>query len=168
MFFSFGMIAMHIHIAAKQNFETTIEKAWDLSTDLSQFSSFFPGYLLIPAVKDIELLYQEPHVGGKRLVHNADGTTLEEEILIFAPYEKHSYSLYGFVFPFSWLVSLGKGTWTYEKKADQTLVTWKYDFTVRSLLLAPLTHILLHLFMQKAMAQCLRNMARSFHEANVD
>jgi len=159
---------MQIQIAVNQNFETTIEKTWDLSTDLLQFPSFFPGYLLIPAVKEIELLYQEPHVGGKRLVYNADGTTLEEEILLFAPYEKHSYSLYGFVFPFSWLVSLGKGTWTYEKSAEQTLVTWEYQFTIRSLLLTPLTYMLLHLFMKKAMAQCLRNMATSFHEANVD
>ena len=158
-----GSKLMYIETVAQENMCGTQESVWSVVTDLTRFPSFFDGFMVIPSVKQIEVLYEEPIPGGKRKVYNSDGSILEEELLVFTSPVEHQYRLYGgFTFPFSWMIHEAYGTWSFSKLSDtQTSVAWTYRFHVRSRLLAPLTYLVVKLFFTKAMSLCLKSMART-------
>ena len=70
---------MHIETAAQEVMCGSQESVWSVVTDLTRFPSFFDGFLVIPAVQKIEVLYEEPIAGGMRKVHNRWGV---EELLL--------------------------------------------------------------------------------------
>jgi len=157
---------VNISTAVSQIFDASLATAWEVAIDSSQFPSFFDGFVLIPAVEKIELFYENPKVGGKRKVHNSDGSILDEEILVFSPQAEHSYQLSGFRFPFSWMVATASGSWVFEQREDKTLVSWTYRFTTASWLLAPITYLVVHIFFRTAMARCLKKMADYCQESH--
>ena len=154
---------MHIETVAQENMCGNQESVWSVVTDLTRFPSFFDGFVVIPSVERIDVLYDEPISGGKRKVHNSDGSILEEELLDFTPHSEHRYRLCGgFTFPFSWMIHGAEATWICSKVSDtQTNVVWTYRFHVRSRLLSPLTYIVVKLFFAKAMSLCLQSMAKA-------
>ena len=158
-----GSKSMHIQTVAQENMCGSQESVWAVITDFARFPSFFNGFVVIPSVERVEVLYEEPVAGGKRLVHNSDGSVLEEELLVFTPSSEHRYRLFGgFTFPFSWMIHEAQATWSCSKVSDtQTRVSWTYRFHVRSLLLAPLTYVVVKLFFTRAMSLCLQSMSKA-------
>lgn len=153
---------MHIETAAQEVMCGSQESVWAVVTDLTRFPSFFDGFLVIPSVEKIDVLYEEPVAGGMRKVHNSDGSVLEEEILVFAAPVEHRYRLCGgFTIPFSWMIHGAQATWICSKVSDtQTSVSWTYRFHIRSRILAPLTYVVVKLFFTRAMSLCLKSMAK--------
>ena len=82
----------------------------------------------------------ELEVGKVRRIHNTDGSSLDEEILIHEPPNAHAYRLYGdFRGIAKLLVREGRGDWTFVAIADaQTEVSWRYEFRLTSALAWPL------------------------------
>ena len=154
---------MHIETAAQEVMCGNQEGVWSVVTDLTRFPSFFDGFLVIPAVQKIEVLYEEPVPGGMRKVHNSDGSVLDEELLVFTAPVEHRYRLCGgFTFPFSWMIHGAQGTWTFSQVSDtHTSVSWTYRFHIRSRILAPLTYVVVKLFFTRAMSLCLTSMAKA-------
>ena len=64
---------MRLHIHTKRHFNGALQEVWDLVTDMERFPSFFGGFGPIPAVTQVEVLYDTPKKGEKRKVHSADG-----------------------------------------------------------------------------------------------
>ena len=152
---------MNIRTSAHCRFEGSPQEVWDIITDMERFPHFFDGYGLIPAVVRIELQYENPAIGERRLVHSSDGGIVTEEILAFVPQVEHRYRLIdGFAPPFSWMVSSAEGTWRIEDREDGVHVTWDYLFVVRSLLLVWLTAPVVWVFFRGAMQRCLDKMAK--------
>ena len=154
---------MHIETAAQEVMWGSQESVWSVVTDLTRFPSFFDGFLVIPSVEKIDVLYEEPVVGGMRKVHNSDGSVLDEELLVFTAPVEHRYRLCGgFTIPFSWMIHGANATWICSKVSDtQTSVLWTYRFHIRSRILAPLTYVVVKLFFARAMLLCLKSMAKA-------
>ena len=154
---------MKIETVAQEKMCGSQENVWSVITDFARFPSFFNGFLVIPSVERVEVLYEEPIPGGKRRIHNSDGSVLEEELLVFTPNSEHRYRLYGgFTFPFSWMIHGAEATWMCSRISDtESNVSWTYQFHVRSKFLAPLTYIVVKVFFTRAMSLCLRAMAKA-------
>ena len=157
---------MYFEVSVQKNMQGNQEEVWSLVTDLERFPSFFNGFVVIPSVERIEVLYKEPFLGGQRRVHNSDGSVIEEEIISFTPHSEQQYRLCGgFSVPFSWMIYGAEATWLCTVISEtETNVSWKYRFHVRSLLLAPLTFIVVKLFFVRAMWLCVQSMAKACTE----
>ena len=139
------------------------ESVWSVITDLKRFPSFFDGFFLIPGVERIEVLYDEPTPGVKRMIHNSDGSVIEEELILLSPHREHRYRLCsGFTIPFSWMIHGAEANWICTEDQENSIdVAWTYRFHVRSMFLAPLTYIVIKLFFSRAMQRCLDAMAQA-------
>ena len=93
-----------------------------------------------------------------------DGTVLSERVTVLDPPVRHAYVLTGFRPPFSWLVTQGEANWTFAGHEFGSRVRWDYEFTLARRWLAPVTALMLQLFMRRAMHRCLKNMARALAE----
>ena len=158
-----GSPLMHVETVAQEKMRGSQESVWSLVTDLDRFPSFFDGFVVIPSVERIEVLYEEPLPGGQRRVHNSDGSVLDEELLVFTPNSEQQYRLCGgFTFPFSWMIYGAEATWLCSRVSDtETNVSWSYRFQVRSRILFPLTYVVVKLFFTRAMSLCLKSMAKA-------
>ena len=154
---------MRLHIHTKRHFNGALQEVWDLVTDMERFPSFFGGFGPIPAVTQVEVLYDTPKKGEKRKVHSADGGIITEEIVDFSPPKEHRYRLIGgFAPPFSWMVFDAEGVWRLSEGDDGTWVVWDYSFGIRSWLLIWLTAPLVWIFFRGAMKKCLDKMAHTY------
>ena len=134
--------------------------AFALMSDMERFPSFFTGYGPIPHVVRCELATDLPvGVGTKRLITSADGSVLEEVILVHEFGKEQVYRIEkGFIPPFSWMVAAAQGHWFFEVKGDETEIRWRYRFELTSQFFVPLAGFIVHLFFKGAMRRCLRNM----------
>jgi hypothetical protein len=149
---------MQVHCHAERNFSCPPARVFELMVDPVRFPLAFRGYGLIPAIRTIEL--ETPLAAGAiRRIHNADGSTLTEQITILDPPSLHAYTLGGFRPPFSWLVVRGDARWSVDGEDSQAFVRWDYVFTLSTGLAWPLAAVLLRVFMARAMQRCLDNMA---------
>ncbi len=106
-----------------------------------QMPKLLRGWGPVPAVERAELLDGGELAPGKvRRIHNSDGSSLDEEILVHDPPRAHGYRLCGqFRGIAKLLVREGRGDWTFtEIDATHTQVTWRYAFTLTSVLAWPL------------------------------
>jgi hypothetical protein len=149
---------MQVHCHAERNFPCPSHRVFDLIVDPVRFPLAFRGFGLIPAIRSISL-NGSLAVGEHRRIHNADGTTLIDQITALDSPSLHTYILGGFKPPFSWLVTRGDARWTVCASGPLTQVRWDYAFTLTSPLVWPLAAVLLQLFMARAMQRCLENMA---------
>ena len=155
---------MYIRTQAIAVFDSSIDEAWDFVTNMERFPTFFNGFGPISGVEKIELQYTEPSVGGRRLVHSADGSCITEEIEVFEPNREHTYRLIdGFTPPFVWMVSSAQGQWLLEQTPKGTRITWNYAFTIRAVLLSWLTAFIVKVFFRGAMQRCLDAMAQDIN-----
>ena len=152
---------MDIDVTAHACMHGTRESVWSVVSDLKRFPSFFDGFFLIPGVNQVDVLYDEPIPGGKRKIHNSDGSILEEELIVLTPYREHRYRLCsGFTVPFSWMIHGAEATWLCVPHEGKGIdVSWNYRFHVRSVILAPLTYIVITLLFSRAMQRCLDAMS---------
>lgn len=164
---------------------TLPEAVFDYATLPSAASEFFRGYGPIAAIRSIEL---PPGVAAApdvvRRITMADGSVLDETILVLDRPLRHRYRVTGFKPPVSWLVEWGEGDWHFAplgEPADEldgailgaherhvapleggTSVRWQYRFRLRRAWTAPLAWLLLTLAMRPAMQRALRRIAAHF------
>jgi hypothetical protein len=108
---------------------------------LQHMPKLLRGWGPVPAVERAELLDGGDYAVGKvRRIHNSDGSSLDEEILVYEPPSAHAYRLYGnFRGLAKVLVTEGRGDWSFVALDEsRTEVSWTYQFTLTSPLAWPL------------------------------
>jgi hypothetical protein len=133
------------------------EIVFDFVTSLSNLPKVFRGFGPIPAIVKAEMADGgEMREGGVRRIENSDGSVIDEEIITFKKPERQSYRLVrGFKFPISLLIESGGGDWKFTTTAKGTRIDWEFYFTLTSPVLYPVGLLLVQVFMQTAMQQCL-------------
>lgn len=121
------------------------------------------GWGPVPATNEVELLGPVA-VGGFRRIHNADGSVLDEEILVHEPPHAHGYRLSGgFRGLAKLLVTEGRGDWTFTPIGEaQTEVRWTYQFTLRSPLAWPLGILMVQVVFGKMQRGALERLRAGF------
>ena len=109
-------------------------------------------------------------VGNARRVRGADGTSVREESLASDPCDgappregraRFAYRVDGFTGPLAALTTAALGEWSFVETApDRTQITWRYRFTPRSALMAPLLSALIALFWRTYMRRGIENVRR--------
>lgn len=97
--------------------------------------------------------------GSVRVVENADGTVVEEVILVLRAPERQAYRLVVLPPAFARLVDGPHGDWTFVDEGAGTRVTWTFTFPTKSALVVPVVWVLARFF-GKAMERCLDETAR--------
>lgn len=138
------------------------ENVFDKSTELDMMPKVFKGFGLIPAIIKVELAEgNEVKEGCIRKIHNSDKSILDEKVITFKRPQRQTYQLIkGFTFPNTLLVTLGEGDWIYTPTEKGTLITWKYYFELTSPAVFPIGYLVVKLFMNKAMHNCLLNLKK--------
>jgi hypothetical protein len=117
------------------------EAVFERAFNRTEMPKLLRGWGPVPGVERVELLDDGDYAVGKiRRIHNTDGSSLDEEILAYAPPSAHEYRLFGdFRGLAKLLVREGFGEWRFIALDDsRTDVHWKYEFTLTSPLAWPL------------------------------
>lgn len=117
------------------------EAVFERAFALDWMPKLLRGWGPVPGVERAELLDEGDYAVGKtRRIHNTDGSSLNEEILLHEPPSAHSYRLYGgFRGLAKVLVTEGRGDWSFvELDPQRTEVSWRYEFSLTSPLAWPL------------------------------
>ncbi|MDX2096688.1 MAG: SRPBCC family protein [Leptolyngbyaceae cyanobacterium bins.59] len=151
---------MQIQTRAQVLINADIETVFDTSTNCQNLPKFFTGYQAIPAIVSAKTGDGLPlREGGTRIVVNSDGSSIEEVIVGLKRPELQKYQLVkGFKPPFSWLVRLASGDWSYQAIGAQTQVTWNFRFEVRNIVAYSIFRLLVQEPFQKAQEICLANL----------
>ena len=152
-----------IHAKAAITIPAGVDEVFATLCDFKNFPRHFTGYGIIPPVSKVELVGTTTNdVGTQRRVTSADGSVLEETVLVFEPPHRHHYELYGFAFPASLMVTRGNSEVHCNQDGDATTVTWHYVFKTASILFYPLAWLVFGFFFERAMKKALHSMAESF------
>lgn len=102
----------------------------------------------IAGIDKAEMFEGQPLAAGSwRRISMTDGSTLEEEVLDYAPPTLHRYRwTEGIKPPFAWLVKSGTGRWDFTEIDGGTRVDWGYVFELKSPLFYPLLLLIVPLF----------------------
>jgi hypothetical protein len=117
------------------------EAVFDHAFDPEHLAALLGGWGPVPAVARVDRLDAGPYaIGSKRRIHNSDGSVLDEEVLVHEPPRRHGYRLFGeFGGLAKLLVREGRGDWEFHPTdAGETLVRWRYEFTLTTPLAWPL------------------------------
>lgn len=138
------------------------EVVFDFVTSLSNLPKVFRGFGQIPAIIKAEMADGgEMCEGGVRRIENSDGSVIDEEMITFKKPERQTYRLVrGFKFPISLLIESG-GDWQFTATPKGTRIDWEFYFMLTSPVFYPVGLLLVQVFMQKAMQQCLDNIQQS-------
>lgn len=133
------------------------EVVFDFVASLSNVPKSFRGYGPIPAIIQAEMADGgEMREGGVRQIKHSDGSVIDEEIITFNQPERQTYRLVrGFEFPISLLIESGGGDWKFTATPKGTRIDWEFYFMLTSPLFYPVGLLLVQVFMQTAMQQCL-------------
>jgi carbon monoxide dehydrogenase subunit G len=142
------------------------EAVFDFVTALSNLPAVFHGCGPIPAIIKAEMADGgEMRAGGVRRVFNSDGSVIDEEILAFQRPERQTYKLIkGFKLPISLLIESGGGDWKFAATAKGTRIDWEFYFMLTYPIFYPVGLLLVRVFMQQAMQQCLDNIQKGLAE----
>ena len=103
--------------------------------------------------------------GSVRHLQMTDGSVLDENFVEFERPSSFAYQMSGIRPPLSLLVSAAGGRWVYTGDDKHTRITWTYTCTARNLLIAPVTALLIKLFMNTAMSDCLQQLKAQCEKA---
>ena len=150
---------MQIQTNAQVTINDSIESVFDISTDCQNLPKFFTGYKAIPAIVSAKTVDGLPlHTGSTRIVHNGDGSSVEEIIVEVRRPTIQKYQLIkGLKPPFSWLVSIAFGSWLYETIDTRTKITWEFNFEVRNIFAYWIFLLLVKNPFQRSQEICLEN-----------
>lgn len=148
---------MQVETQASVTVSATAAKAFALATDMPNFPRYFKGSGPIPAVLKVQWHPgAQPLPGGRRDVHNSDGSILVEELLELTAPKRHRYRLVsGFKPPFSLMVAYAEGDWRFVPEGTGTRIDWHYAFHLRSPLALPVVTPIVKIFFHRAMQDCL-------------
>ena len=85
---------MKVHSASEVTITANIEKVFDAATDCQNLSKFFTDYRTIPGILKASTIDDLPlHEGSTRVVHNSDGSVIEESITMLQRPTVQNYRL---------------------------------------------------------------------------
>lgn len=153
---------MQIQTNAQVFINADIERVFDASIDCQNLPKFFTGYNEIPAILSAKTLDELPlQEGSTRIVNNSDGSSIEEVIVTLKRPDVQEYELVkGLKPPFSWLVRLASGKWSYETIDAGTKVTWEFNFEVPNIFAYLIFRLVVKRPFQQAQKICLENLKR--------
>jgi Polyketide cyclase / dehydrase and lipid transport len=156
------MVSMQIQTNAQVIVNAGIEAVFDASTVCQNLPRFFTGYKGIPAIVSAKTVDGLPlHEGSIRIVDNSDGSSIEEVIVSLKRPDTQKYELVkGFKPPFSWLVRIASGKWSYETLEAGTRVTWSFYFEIPNILAYLIFCLVVQRPFQQAQEICLRNLKK--------
>jgi ribosome-associated toxin RatA of RatAB toxin-antitoxin module len=133
------------------------EQVFDFATAVPNLPKVFKGYGAIPGIRRAEIVGGgEMREGAIRRVTNTDNSVIDEEIIKLNRPTQQTYKLIsGFKPPFSFLIRSGAGDWTFVPSNDSTIVTWKFNFELTSVLAYPMMALIVSVFFQQAQQRCL-------------
>lgn len=138
------------------------ETVFDVATALEMLPRAFLGCGPVPAIVAAEMADGGAmREGGIRLVRNADGSVIHEEITALRRPYRQAYRLTrGFRPPFAWLVRYAEGEWTFSPGPDGgTRMTWEFRFVLASPFAYPAMRLIAGRFMIRAQRECLGRIA---------
>ncbi len=158
---------MQIQTDAKVIVNAKIEAVFDASIDCQNLPKFFTGYKGIPAITSAKTTDGLPlHEGSIRIVDNSDGSSIEEVIILLQRPNTQRYELAkGFKPPFSWLVRVASGKWSYETLDAKTKVVWSFYFETPNIFAYLVFRLIVKCPFQQAQEICLRNLKKYVEDA---
>ena len=133
--------------------------AWFIPVELSRI---LLGYGPIPAVVSTsDQTGPWDHVGSRRMVHLADGSTAREEVTECVGPQLFGYRVAEFSGPVRFLAREARGRWHFEPAGPHaTDVTWTYSFVARStpaaFAMAPMVRLAWRGFMRRGLEEVSR------------
>jgi uncharacterized protein YndB with AHSA1/START domain len=154
---------MQIAIRVQTQLDQAPQDVFDALADLRNFPRFIARLGPIPGVADVQWLDgAQPGAGARRRLAMSDGTTVDEEVLVFERGTEHRYRwVHPPAPPFSFLVSGGEGCFTFDRSGHGTKLVWSYALTLTSPLAYPLALPVTWLF-RRWMAQGLSRVTGLF------
>jgi hypothetical protein len=130
--------------------------AFEGASSTETLARIFPGKGPIPGVVSAEVVGGGPiGRGAVRRVRTNDGNELDETYIEFDPPRRYAYEMSKFKPPLSLLMKKATGTWRFSPEAGGTRIVWTYSVELPSPLAAPLTALIVKVFMKSAMNLCL-------------
>jgi len=126
------------------------------ATSTEGLPRIFRGKGPIPGVVSAAVVGGGPiAVGAVRRVKTNDGNELDETYTQFDPPTGYAYEMTKLKRPLSLLMNKATGTWRFSDEGTGTRIVWTYSCEVASIFAAPLTTLLVKVFMKAAMNDCL-------------
>jgi hypothetical protein len=149
---------MNVRLEAEIEVAAKAAAIFDAVNDAAGAPHIYVGHGPVPGVSAMR--YEgdgKPKLGAVRKVEMADGNVLEEELVVYDRPRAHSYTLRGFVLPFSLLIREARADWRFDEVAGAvaTRVHWTYTFTLTTPLVWPLAALFLHTVFHGWMLGCL-------------
>lgn len=143
------------------------EEVFAQATAPGTLPRIFRGKGPIPGVKAVELVGGGDVIkaGSVRHLQMTDGSVLDENFVEFERPSAFAYQMTGLRPPLSLLVSAAGGRWVYTGDDKSTRITWTYTCVPRNLLIAPVTALLIKVFMNAAMGACLQQLKAQCEQA---
>lgn len=153
---------MQIQTNAQVIINAGIEAVFDASTDCQNLPKFFTGYKAIPAIVSAKTIDGLPlREGSIRIVENSDGSSIEEVIVMLERPNTQKYELVkGFKPPFSWLVRVASGKWSYETIGAETRIVWNFYFEIPNIFAYLVFRLVVQRPFQQSQEICLRNIKK--------
>lgn len=150
-----------IVVLAERVMGASREAVFDLVAAPDAAGRSFTGYGPVPAARRSFSVDDGPlRTGSLRVVENADGSVVEEEIVALVRPERQAYVLRAGLPPsLARLTTKPSGEWTFVDVDGDTHVRWEFRFPSRSALAIPMLFVVSRLF-RAAMRRCLENIAR--------
>ena len=146
---------MQIVCRSQIHVQCSLDHAFRVTSSPETMVKAFRGYGPIPGITSIHQAEKGDQAGAIRVVHNSDGSRIEEEITDWREPELFAYRMVrGIRYPFRLLVNGGEGEWRFEPQESGALVSWTFAWNLTSLIAWPLTR-LVAIFFCKAMDDCL-------------
>ena len=135
---------MHLTTSASIYVPFSADQVFSRIIDVESIPALFHGWGPVPGTLEARLVTDGGMVrGAVREVTNADGSVIQEDILVVDAPRCHAYRLRsGLRPPFKWLVRGGTGRWDLTVEPGGTRVVWAFTWELRSALLWPVVKLL--------------------------
>jgi hypothetical protein len=133
--------------------------AFDGASSTEGLPAIFPGKGPIPGVVSAAVVGGGPiAVGAVRRVKTNDGNELDETYIQFDRPTGYAYEMSKFKLPLSLLMTRATGTWRFSPEGAGTRIVWTYSCETASIFTAPVTSLIVKVFMKAAMNLCLERL----------
>lgn len=125
----------------------------------------FRGYGPIPGIKSAEFETRTPNVVGSRIrVTNLDGSSHNEEIVVWQPDRRIQLQMGKFSKPLSRLATAFVETWEFERVGNETKAIRSFELNAKSMLTKPILW-LISFFLKRAIARHLTEIKHAAQES---
>ena len=150
---------MELSVRAQALIDRSPNEVFDVAADYRAWPKVITKTAVIPGVAAVEMLDgAQPGPGAHRRIALTDGSTVEEEILVFERGVEHRYQWVNPPAPpLSYVLKTGHASWLFDRSGHGTKVSWTYRLGVSSTLAYPAA-LVVAFFFRRWMEQSLLNL----------